>query len=264
MSPRGRLRGEIVPVDALAAAETSALYELYRSHYDAVEPVRFEEDLREKDHVLLLLDSTSGEVRGFSTQKVFRATDSAGEPVRVLFSGDTIIAPEYWGEQELVRTWCRYAGRALSEDPGTPLYWLLISKGHRTYLYLPLFFEKHWPRYDEPTPPYEAGLLARVARARFGESFDESAGLLRFPESLGQLKPGLAAIPSGRIEDPRVRFFLEKNPRYSEGEELVCLARFAPELMRGIAARSAREGVAEGGRPRGARATGLPAICWTS
>lgn len=261
---KSRLRGEIVPIEQLDAAQQHVLFKLYAANYDAVDADRFEADLREKDYVILLLDSASGETRGFSTQKVFETADPAGERVRVLFSGDTIIDPEYWGEQELVRTWCRFAGRVLAREPRAPLYWLLISKGHRTYLYLPLFFDQHWPRFDRATPEYERELLARVARGRFGECFDAEAGLLRFDSSLGQLKPALASIPAGRLDDPRVRFFVERNPRYADGEELVCLARIGPDHMRGIAARACREGLVEGPLPSSAGTEALPAVCWTS
>lgn len=263
---RGRLRGQIVPAGSLDAAQVLELFSLYAANYDAADPARFAKDLRGKDHVVLLLDSVSGELRGFSTQKVFAAEGPDGGRVRVLFSGDTIIDPEYWGEQELVRGWCRYAGRRLAEEPGTPLYWLLISKGYRTYLYMPLFFEEHWPRHDRPTPPHEAALLSSLARREFGDSFDAEAGVLRFPQSLGHLKPALAAIPAARLEDPRVRFFLRKNARYAEGEELVCLARVGSEVMRGIAARAVAEGLSLGPLARPAREAARPpagAACWT-
>jgi hypothetical protein len=263
----GRLRGETVAVAELDDDQVAVFYELYAANYDAADRERFESDLREKDWVVVLEAASSGDIRGFSTQKVFRTSDPAGRPVRVVFSGDTIIDPQYWGEQELVRAWCRFAGQALAQAPDLPLYWLLISKGHRTYLYLPLFFERYFPRFDQNTPPYEARLLAAVARQRFGRYFDEDAGLLRFASSLGHLKPELAVIPPGRRDDPRVGFFLERNPGYAEGEELVCLARIGPSVMRGIAARSVKEGLALGPlSPLGLRAPAFgvqPAVCWT-
>jgi hypothetical protein len=70
--------------------------------------------------------------------------------------------------------------------------------------------------------------------------------VLRFERSLGQLKPELCDVPEGRREDPRVRFFLNSNPGYARGEELVCLARIAPENMRSVAGRAVAEGLAQG------------------
>lgn len=242
-----KLRGSVVPAGGLSAGDVRGLFGLYAAHYDAADPERFRADLAEKDYVILLRDAESGLTRGFSTQKVLRR-ESGGRPVRALFSGDTIIDPSYWGEQELVKAWSRFAGRLLASDE-SPLWWLLISKGHRTYLYLPLFFGDYIPRHD--APPSQAGkrLLDMFASEKFGDAFDPAAGLLRFPESLGQLKPRLAEVPTGRQDDPRVRFFLKRNPGYARGEELVCLARISPENMRGAAGRALREGIAEGPLP---------------
>ena len=39
-----------------------------------------------------------------------------------------------------------------------------------------------------------------------------------------------------------MRFFLEKNPGYARGNELVCVAELAPENMKGLAQRLLLEG----------------------
>lgn len=243
-SPRSRLCGAVISPGDLSGEETERLYSLYAAHYDAADRGRFLADLAEKDHVILLRDAESGLTRGFSTQKVIRA-EFDGSPVRVLFSGDTIVDPSYWGEQELVRAWSRYAGRLLVSEP-TPLWWLLISKGYRTYLYMPLFFKSYWPRLDAPLPDDVRRLRQELASSKYGAAWDPMRGILRFDESLGHLKPDLAAVPPGRREDPRVRFFLESNPGYARGEELVCLAEIVPKNLRSIGLRAVLEGMTEG------------------
>lgn len=240
---RPRLTSVVVPPDALSGEETDRLFSLYAASYDAADRGRFLSDLADKDHVIVLRDESSGAVRGFSTQKLVRAGGA-----RALFSGDTIIDPACWGEQELVRAWSRYAGRLLAEE-NSPLWWLLISKGHRTYLYLPLFFVNYWPRLEASTPQAQRGLTDAFASAQFGSAWDPERGVLTFPQSLGQLKPALAEVPPGRRDDSRVRFFLEKNPHYERGEELVCLAEISPENMRSVALRALREGMTQGPLP---------------
>lgn len=243
---RPRLTSVVVPPDALSLDVKNRLFALYAAHYDAASRGRFLRDLADKDRVILLRDEASGAVRGFSTQKLVRAGGA-----RALFSGDTIIDPACWGEQELVRAWSRYAGRLLAEE-SSPLWWLLISKGHRTYLYLPLFFADYWPRLEAQTPEEARRLTDAFAKALFGAAWKPERGVLAFPESLGQLTPALAEVPAGRRDDPRVRFFLEKNPHYERGEELVCLARISPENMRSVARRALLEGMKEGALPAAA------------
>ena len=240
MTPAGRLTTEIVPVAALAAGEVRGLFALFSRHYEHVDAGRFEADLREKDCVILLRDSGTGAVRGFSTQQVLRFTVD-GEALQALFSGDTIIDPAFWGDQELVRGWCRFAGGVRAAAPGTRLFWLLISKGYRTYLYLPLFFRRYLPAPGWSASPFEQQVIDTLAAVKFAPYYRRETGRLEFPDRRGNLTPALAAIPEGRRADPRVQFFLERNPTYALGTELVCLAEISPANMRSIAGRALGE-----------------------
>jgi hypothetical protein len=51
------------------------------------------------------------------------------------------------------------------------------------------------------------------------------------------LKPELAVIPERRRANPHVRFFLQKNPGFAAGHELVCLAEISPQNLKRFAAR---------------------------
>jgi hypothetical protein len=163
-------------------------------------------------------------------------------PVSVLFSGDTVIHREYWGSQELVRAWCRLAGQLKARCGDQPLYWFLISKGHRTYMYLPLFFQDFYPCHDRPTPEFESRLIRALGREKYPRAFDPHTGLIEHSRTHDRLKPALDAAPL-RVRNPHVTFFLDRNPRYQEGSELVCVAEIAPENMRSLARRELEEGL---------------------
>jgi hypothetical protein len=237
-----RLTSQVLPVQEINADFTAKLYRLFASYYDNVTLTRFEADLFEKDFVVVLRDAENGEPRGFSTQQVLRMQVD-GQPVRALFSGDTIIDPEYWGEQELVRGWCRVVGQLLADEDKSPLYWLLISKGFRTYLYLPVFYHEFWPRYDQATPPQMQCVMDAFANRKWPEYYQASSSLLQFPRSLGHLKSEIADVPSARAGDPHVQFFLERNPTYREGTELVCLAPISLENTKSIGRRLIQQAV---------------------
>ena len=239
-----RLRHEIVPVEKIDVVLMESLFSLFQFHYDAVTRDRFEADLEEKDCIVLLRDTQNGEVKGFSTQQIL-TTEIDGKRVRALFSGDTIIDPAFWGEQELVRGWCRVAGKALAEEPETPLYWLLISKGFRTYLYLPVFYHEFWPQHDRKTPSEMRRLLDGFAMQKWPEFYDSASGLLRFPQSLGALKTHLADLPEGRQDDPHARFFLSRNPTFLQGTELVCLSEISIPNTKSIGKRLIQSAVRE-------------------
>lgn len=236
-----RLIGKIRIRAELCDAEIRALFEIFSRHYEKVSWSGFVGDLEEKDYVVVLVDSLTGEPRGFSTQQILK-TEHEGRTVRTIFSGDTIIDRAFWGEQELVRTWCRFAGQVLAAEPQTPLYWFLISKGYRTYLFLPLFYREFYPRRDAVMPRFDKSLMDSLALAKFGDDYNSETGLIRFAESHGHLASELVDVPRGRREHPDVQFFLSRNPQYWRGDELVCLARIHPENMRSFAAAAVREG----------------------
>lgn len=226
---------EIVPIDAAGAALRDQLFALMLGCYDCMTRERFEADLAEKDCLIVLRDTT-GTPRGFSTQQI-SLRDWEGRKIQVLFSGDTIIEPAYWGSPELVKGWCAVAAHAISREPDRALYWFLISKGYRTYLYLPLFFREFYPQRDGEANGDFQHLLHALATEKFGDAYDMATCVARFPESFGQLAPELADVPVSRRDDPDVRFFLDRNPGYACGDELACLAEVSLENMHGMAHR---------------------------
>lgn len=221
---------------SLTWAQRDEVFALFSRCYDCVEEAAFRRDLEGKTSIILLTDG-AGKVMGFSTQQVYE-WHLRGEVIRVLFSGDTVIDPAHWGSQELAKAWCRVAAGAMQGPPAARTFWFLISKGCRTYLYLPLFFRHFLPGAGEAGAPQEwKGLLNELAEHKFGEAYDSRTGLIRFPASRGQLTAELATNPASRRDDPHVAFFLERNPEYAEGVELACLAEVSLENTHGVGRR---------------------------
>ena len=232
---RESLHSRIVPVEQVTEREREAMFAIFARHYDCVRFEKFISDLREKDCVLMLRNQT-GLVCGFSTQRILRVTVK-GQAIRAVFSGDTIVDRAYWGEQELGRCWCRYVSSVYAEEPDVLLYWFLISKGYRTYLYLPLFFERFYPNCRSRTPSFEQLVQDTLAGTKFPADYDPDRGVVAFAQPQGQLKPHLAEIPARRLRDPHVQFFLQRNPGYRNGDELACLAEISPCNMKLFAGR---------------------------
>lgn len=231
----GQLFAQTRPVASLADGIKADMYALYRQYYDATCEQRFFQDLADKDAVFLLHDQAGG-LQGFSTLAVLDLR-YRGQPLRALFSGDTIVAHAHWGQMALPFAWIRYAGDTWARSPSTPLYWFLIVKGHRTYRYLSAFSRQFYPHWREPTPRDTRALMRFLAVRRFGEHFDPVRGVLHFPASRGHLKSEWASVTPGERQREDVAFFLSANPGYVHGDELVCLTRLCPENLRPLARR---------------------------
>jgi len=221
------LKGKIVPVSSLNSSDRSAMYGLMECYYDNIERERFNRDLDEKKDVILLLAGKGEEIKGFSTL-MHVETVVNGRKARAIFSGDTVVDEAYWGQRILGRMFLSYLFTQKIKNPLLPLYWLLISKGYKTYLLMANNFIEHYPRHEKPTPKNKQKLIDAFATQLFGDSYCEESGCCRFPESLGQLREGVAPLKKEEVDgNSRIQFFLENNPGWIEGEELVCLARMS-------------------------------------
>jgi hypothetical protein len=237
-----RLTAHVLPAQQVSSEAEGRMYALFERYYAATSATAFHADLAAKGMVILLHDEQET-LRGFSTLGVDEF-EYAGRHRRAVFSGDTIIHHDFWGEQALAFAWTELAGRLKAEAPDVPLYWFLISKGVRTYRYLPAMARHFYPSWKEATPPEMQGLLDLLAQARFGEAYRADEGVIRFAQSRGQLREPWLVVSEHELERPEVRFFLQRNPGHGLGDELACITELAAENMRPLARRLFEKGLA--------------------
>ena len=242
-----RLHGRVVARQTLDTPTRDAMFSLLTAHFVGVDRATFDRDLEAKSCAILLEDD-AGNVRGFSTMVVYESCP-AGMPVSVVYSGDTIVDPAWWGSPALARTWVRAVRQLAPESEARDVYWLLLTSGFRTYRFLPVFFREFYPRFDAATPAREAALLDVLAQERFGQQYDAASGVVRF-EHPQILSPDLVTLPGHRmarkntedrpVPDRHIAFFLARNPGFVRGDELVCLTRIDDRNLTPAGRRMAR------------------------
>lgn len=220
-----KLCGSVALVEHCDHKTRQRLYELFTKYYSSTDEDTFEQDLNEKKWVLLMKDK-EGRIQGFTTMMLYDFVFH-GRRIRAVFSGNTIIEQAFWGSGVLSKTWSHFMAYLKLSEPDVPLYWYLISSGYRTYLFLPLFYKEFYPRYDKPTPLFEAQLIDALGRMKFPDEY--SNGLV-YPSVPRECLQESIASPSGsKLKNPHVTFFLKQNPGYRLGDELVCLTEFSFE-----------------------------------
>jgi len=212
----------ITPVADLSEKYVRNMLRIMQAYYHNVTPDQFVKDLEEKDWVILLWEG--GSIRGFSTQMLFDH-DIEGHQIQVIFSGDTIIEKNYWGSLALPVAWGRLMLSILSDRPERELYWLLISKGYKTYRFLSVFFREFHPSCVKEAPAFEKALLCSLGRRKWGNQFDLESWIIRASEGAQYLRPGVADITDVRRRDKHIAFFEKANPGHTKGDELVCIAQ---------------------------------------
>ncbi len=231
-----KLAGRLVRRDQLGERTERQMFAILDKYYANCTWDQFQKDLSNKNRVILLEDARSGELKGFTTLRQFVTRTKEGREIAGLFSGDTIIEAEYWGQWALKtnfykamliawwENWLETGGRR-------PLFWFLISKGYKTYLLLANNFFEHWPRYDAILPQEQKLVIEALAeelypgRLRAVSSQDHlGEGLvLAFEKGSPCLRESVAPITSKHLENPKIRFFQNLNPGWEQGHELCCI-----------------------------------------
>lgn len=225
------------PVRSLLGTQRAEMAKLYLSCYEASSESVFLHDLATKDEALIV--RAGEQLIGFTTLRTFER-DWQGARLRFVYSGDTVVDRQHWGQQALAFAWIQRVGELRRERPDCPLYWFLLVKGHRTFRYLPAFarsFHPHWREDQE----HLKTLADALALEMFPDDYNPSTGVVEFEPSRGQLKPDIAQPAAAARSREDVRFFLARNPGYARGHELVCLCELDDHNLKPLARRLFRK-----------------------
>ena len=212
----------------ITAEEEERLFRLHARFFRNLDRGLFHGDLREKDWVITVSDGA--EFVAFSTILLYPETVE-DRSLRILFSGDTVVHPDYWSRNLLVPPFGAFLARLMEEQSGEEIYWFLITKGYRTFMSLPVFFRQFAPTFEDEPQEWKR-ILDIIARRRFPDCYDPCTGIVSPSGQRDFLVPELMEVADSRKEGRWVRFFLEKNPGYVRGDELCCITRISRENIR--------------------------------
>jgi hypothetical protein len=218
---------KIEPAEGLGEAMVDAMFALYLRYYDGTSEELFRRYLADKNYVVVLRDSD-------------------GDPVRSIYSGDTIVDHRFWGQQALPAAFLRLAGHCRSVSPDMPLYWYLLVTSKRSYRFRWVYFESFFPAHDRATSERDKALLDLFTGERFGELYDPGRGVVVFPQSQGYLRTGWVEIPEKVRDKPDVRFFADRNPGYVRGDGLSVMTELTWGNLKQFAKPPFRKGLEDG------------------
>ncbi len=211
---------EILSVDRAGEGVLRECLALFSRFYANVTEEKFFADFLDKKWVILLKEG--GVVIGFSTQTFFLADGRV-----FLYSGDTVVAPEYWRKRRLSGAFCHLMTHLLERFPDKKCYWFLTSKGFRTFRYLPVFFKSFYPDFAEN--PKLKHLLDAVAMEKYPDRYDVDTGIIHPAPEDNVLREEMRKRSVARDNDRYIQFFFSKNPKFGDGDELACITEINPD-----------------------------------
>jgi hypothetical protein len=219
------LVGQVLKIGSLTTVQRDRMYEIFTSYFDgAIRPV-FDNDLNEKDWAVILTESDSNQLFGFSTLRLIE--DMVDDiPIRAFFSGDTIIDLSYRASMTLERTWMRFTFAHALSNTQFKYYWFLIVNSYRSFRYLPVYAKMYYPHPTYRMPEFECRLLDQLAAKRYGDEYDPHKRVVRLKNSC-KLRSGVGDIGEKELRDERIAFFQQCNPEWMHGVELACLTELS-------------------------------------
>ncbi len=225
-----KLKARYVPISKVSVKITRRMYEIYSQYYENVSLDLFCQDMAEKNGVFLVEERSTRRVVGFSTMKTLDIY--AGDKlVKGVFSGDTIIEKEYWGNKALHVAFFFQMIREKLRHPFRPMFWLLISKGYKTYLLMANNFLNYYPHPEKHCDKLE-GLVDNYCELLFQPYYCNENKILDFGSGYTHLKSDVAQITDEmRARNNKIHFFEKRNPSWERGTELPCVGEVSYSLI---------------------------------
>jgi hypothetical protein len=183
-----------------------------------------------KTGVIILQDKKENRIVGFSTWTEIEIM-AAGKKALGVFSGDTVVEKKYWGNRELQKSFAKLLLKTKIRKPNTSVFWLLISKGYKTYLLLTNNFPKHYPRHDKNNIKLES-IVDNYCQQLYPSAYNTTHRLLDFGDEYQHLKGDVAAITQDMTEShPDIKHFELLNPSWRQGTELPCVGEVSVDMF---------------------------------
>ena len=230
---KSQLSCKFLPIDEVSVKLLRDMYSVFSRYYANTDLQTFVQDMSKKSGIFLLREKNTARIVGFSTWTEMPLSYGKGKAIGV-FSGDTILEKDYWGNRALQQAFALRMLKLKISRPGTRVFWLLISKGYKTYLLLANNFLRHYPNYRSRNEPL-VRVIDQYCERLFPDYYDRDNRVLNFGDDSQHLKDDVADITSSmRAANAKIRFFDDTNPGWRRGTELPCVGEVCARTLLGF------------------------------
>jgi hypothetical protein len=207
----------------ISVKEIREMFKVFCRYYENTSLEQFMTDFGKKAGAFVIRRKVDDAIVGFSTMGIYYLTVD-GRKIRGIFSGDTILEKEYWGNRAMNAAFVKRLLWEAIKDPFTPQYWFLISKGYKTFLLLTRNFPDYYPH-----PEHENAHLKHIVASYCDELYlgylNRDRMVLDFGEGYNCLKNEVTPITDKQRQEADIAFFEKCNPDWERGTELPCVGR---------------------------------------
>lgn len=217
-------------IEYISVPQLLEMHKVFVQYYHNADLHNFVTDMGKKTGVILLQDRNSEKIVGFSTWTELDIVRNDERSIGI-FSGDTVVEKEFWGNKELQKTFVKQLLKTKIKNPKTSVFWLLISKGYKTYLLLTNNFPKHYPSHAKNNIKLES-IVDEYCQQLYPSAYNKEQRLLNFGNDYQYLKDDVAEITTEMTEENlEIRHFTKLNPSWQQGTELPCVGEVSIHMM---------------------------------
>lgn len=218
-------------VRATLCADAYAIYARYKT---GVDRDTFDRQFLADDSArAALFYSHDGELVGFACASLHRIVH-AGR-IHAVYGAMLFIDTDYRGTREATYFAVTEALRVKLREPRTPLAYLGVVTSPASYRMFAAAMPTYYPSRRTPVPP-AVHQLVRSALDRRGLALEDDQHLL--VRGLGApAQPARLLAAASLRDDPDARFYLDRNPRFSEGVAMLLWVPLTLQNLLGALAR---------------------------
>ena len=224
MAPKKRLYTFVCRSDLVDEISRMEIYNFIKTIVNTDFTVQeFHKFILSYTYVILCREKNDGSLRGINFIGVDRKRKENGKPYTVMRIGFMYFQPEYRGGPFLYNFGIYIFLRESLTHPLTPLYVVGKSFSCQSYLIMNNCVKHTYPRYDEETPELvrdiinNYGLQAKAPN----ETYNKDTFVLERVRN--NLKKTVVDINDSALKNPHINFYIERNPYWKEGHQLIIL-----------------------------------------
>jgi hypothetical protein len=97
---------------------------------------------------------------------------------------------------------------------------------------LPTFYNTFYPNYKEETPEEIKAIIDAFGKFYSLEEYDEKTGVICYKGLKDKLKENVADITEERLRDKNIAFFVDRNPDYIKGNDIICITKLSKSNLK--------------------------------
>lgn len=210
---------ELLPTSELTNEQIEIYWQLYRQGYD-VSHERFRERWQALDQVAIFRVRKTSEIIGFIGIR-YRDIQLNKSRFKTLYWGQGYILPAYRAKKLIQRLQIKLFLQSKSGNPFNTLYFWTDALSYKPYLAMANYLCDYYPNPFKTTPKIEQALLNCLGETYYADAWDPATGTVHKPSR--QVTENSSIIVDKDLENPYIRFYLERNPNYIRGHGLLLM-----------------------------------------